>query len=722
MPIAKSVEDTVLGEAKAGNYQDMLGIVSVIDNRSKQLGVSYNDVVAARGQFDAYGKAMPPGVGKYRGMAQQAIAEVREKGPVHQATFYATPAAAKGLPKGLSLETKTEGHNYYSDPQGRSIATAQGYKSPDKSASLAAGLTNVAGDPSDTLYDVTETTAPSLAAAPAATQGGFLGTAPAAAPTGLPSLAAPTANQSLTGTTAYGFPTYSPTVDIEDRALSAVRGVEDYNPAAQRSLNPTTGVVQATQQAVTRSFGPGYSVGVFSGQEPAGVSPVGSKQNHPHGYAIDFDVVDPMGNPVDVTDPQVAEAMKGVHASLAATGRGIGYGKGYMAEGRTHVGTPPGSSVVGWGRDGTKGTMDPSLYADLSLAKSTGVSLPSFGPSIQDQAVTRGVLGPVGTPMAPMQGPPQAAPVDPSVQEQVTAMTPNIGMPTVGPTFGPEPSISVPSAVRSSAPESIMGPIGMPTVGPTFGPAPGPMSVPTPTAKPTMAPRAPISIPAPISPTQASVPSRQAAMPTMATAADVWGGKATTGMATNGSMLGRNPDGTISMTSGKYGYTDTLSPAGDYRSTTAPGLFGIDAAAASMFGGQKGPQTSIAGPLGQQQSTTQGKGVARGIGDTAKSTLGGLAGGMIGGAMMGPVGGILGGMLGRSLAQGKSPFGRSRATSPAQARSIFARGFTPGLGFPSAPTGASSQGGLTAFGEAASRGEFGGQAQAAADNPGQGLY
>ena len=77
MPIAKSVEDTVLGEAKAGNYEDMLGIVSVIDNRARQTKTTYNDVVSARGQFDAFGKALPAGVGKYRDMARQAIAEVK---------------------------------------------------------------------------------------------------------------------------------------------------------------------------------------------------------------------------------------------------------------------------------------------------------------------------------------------------------------------------------------------------------------------------------------------------------------------------------------------------------------------------------------------------------------------------------------------------------------------------------------------------------------------
>lgn len=62
------------------------------------------------------------------------------------------------------------------------------------------------------------------------------------------------------------------------------------------------------------------------------------------------------------------------------------------------------------------------------------------------------------------------------------------------------------------------------------------------------------------------------------------------------------------------------------------------------------------------------------------------------------------------------------APTPAQAIRSYQQGYQGGLGFPTAPDGPNSQGGLTAYGEAASRGDFGGQAQTAADNPGKGLY
>ena len=56
-----------------------------------------------------------------------------------------------------------------------------------------------------------------------------------------------------------------------------------------------------------------------------------------------------------------------------------------------------------------------------------------------------------------------------------------------------------------------------------------------------------------------------------------------------------------------------------------------------------------------------------------------------------------------------------------EAARAYALGYTPGLGFPDNP-GGPTQGGLTAKGEAASRGDFGGQAAHAADNPGTGLF
>ena len=128
---ANDVVGVVLGEAKARSYSDMLHVASVVANRARALGVSMEDVVRNAKEFNAYGKALPPGVSKYKDMAKKAITQVLTKGPVTPATFYATPSASKNLPKGLQKVTSTIGHEYYVDPKNRAINTAVGYRKPD---------------------------------------------------------------------------------------------------------------------------------------------------------------------------------------------------------------------------------------------------------------------------------------------------------------------------------------------------------------------------------------------------------------------------------------------------------------------------------------------------------------------------------------------------------------------------------------------------------------
>lgn len=128
---AKTVVDVILGEAKAGSYQDMLAIASVISNRATGGQTSWQDVVARTPEFNAYGNPLPRGVNKYRSMAQKAIDQVKSTGPVHNATFYATPNKLKNLPKGLSRITETDGHVFLTDPQKRPIYTGGGLKRID---------------------------------------------------------------------------------------------------------------------------------------------------------------------------------------------------------------------------------------------------------------------------------------------------------------------------------------------------------------------------------------------------------------------------------------------------------------------------------------------------------------------------------------------------------------------------------------------------------------
>ena len=758
-----SVVDTVLGEALAGDYADMVGIVSVIDNRSKATGVSYQDVVAAPGQFDAFGKSLPAGVGKYRDMARQAIADVKARGPVHTATFYATPAAAKGLPKGLVEEARSGAHTFYSDPKGRAIATTQGYKTPDLSkiapASRAVAMTPEVGPVPTARPDVATT---SLAYAPEAPTApddpfGAVMSAPEAptveasgmrsaetfSPTAAPSIAevsqaysaAPVASRSvtapaMTGKTRSGFATYGPEVALEDRSLSPVIGLDTYNAGAQRSVTPTTGIVEAVQEAVSKSFGPGFGVGVVSGQEPAGMAPVNSPVNHPPGLAIDFDVVatDPTTGKmsrVDITQPEYSKAVSDMTKSLAAQGHGIGLDPtgrvgGYMnttgtSPGRVHAGGPG----IAWGG---------IARGPLAEARSRGfVEAPEIGPALgvsREQAMAANVAEQAGigsfqtafndtTPdigMPDMSGTAATAKSAPGFdQTSFNEMTADIGMPGTGS-----------KGFSQTAFNEMTDDIGMPTAGPSFGavaettqqakedaiddgmidledrPMPGQVA---PVTAP-VAPVAPARTPTPAANVMAAPSGGVRSAPTApvaATAADVWGGKAEAGRATNGNQVSRNPDGTISMTSSKYGYTDTYAPDGGFRGTTAPGLFGIDAAARSMFGG-----------LGT------GKGLSApglGKGFSAKGAVAGAKAG----AMFGVPGMALGAVLGG--------FATPVAPTPAQAVRSYQQGYRGGLGFPEAPKGgASSQGGLTAYGEAASRGDFGGQAQTAADNPGTGLF
>jgi murein DD-endopeptidase MepM/ murein hydrolase activator NlpD len=137
---ATSVADVLLGEAVTGTLQerfdDMVSIASVIANRAMQTGTSLKSIVSAPGQFGAFGKGLPKGAEAHRNLAEAALAHVERHGPVHNATYYATPSARNNLPSGLQNVHATTGHVFATDPQNRSIRTADGYKAP--TATIAA--------------------------------------------------------------------------------------------------------------------------------------------------------------------------------------------------------------------------------------------------------------------------------------------------------------------------------------------------------------------------------------------------------------------------------------------------------------------------------------------------------------------------------------------------------------------------------------------------------
>jgi murein DD-endopeptidase MepM/ murein hydrolase activator NlpD len=136
-----SVVDTVMAEAggktPAERFRDMKAIASVIANRARMLGVSMQDVVGVQSEFNAFGKKMPAGVESLRAMAEQAVADVVNNGPINNATFYSTPETTDNLPSGLSKEDETAGHHFFSDPAARAIRTVQGYIDPADTAIAA---------------------------------------------------------------------------------------------------------------------------------------------------------------------------------------------------------------------------------------------------------------------------------------------------------------------------------------------------------------------------------------------------------------------------------------------------------------------------------------------------------------------------------------------------------------------------------------------------------
>ena len=673
MAKAQSVEDVVLGEAKAGNYADMVAIASVIENRSRQLGVTYEQVVQNQDEFNAYNKALPPGVNQFRDMARKAIEQVQTQGPVHRATFYATPSATKGLPKGLSYVTETAGHKFFEDPQNRAIGTAIGYVRP------SAEPLNVAGQPANTLYDVANPPTPEARPDPNAAARA--------------SLAEPSAQRGLAGLSPSFQPGSQGTIASFDRT-----GI----------TAPTNNMLDALGRA---GFG---TLGVNSGfRSPSRNASAGGarRSQHMSGRAVDLATKD-LSN---------IDKSRVLDAALSAGAKGIGlYNSGVM-----HLDTraQPGfwgpnaknpyagvsiDEMPSWSRNDLQALVDARGANYLPSGVINNVPTPEARPN-PNAPVGRAMLGGppatiTGAMAMPTQGPsfgqppaPPAvdmaamasqygqyrSPTPPTVEQQINAMTPAISMPSALPSFAPAPA-SVPAAPPAAVPM------------PAPRPAPAPVAPPAPVQQQVAAP-------------QVSRPTPTVAPPAPSfTGQDVWSGRAQSGIATNGNQMTRNPDGTVSMTSSRYGYTETMNPDGSFRSTNAPGLLGIDAMANSLLGGIPGPLGRQPSQQGIQPQSPQAQPGRSRLGQGVRSVGGSVAGGMIGG-LLGPFGGLVGSYLVSQMAQGKNPLGGILGnTTPQQS---FQRGFTPGLAFPDRPTAPSNPGSgqLTDFGERAPRGESGGR-------------
>ena len=658
MAKANSVIDTILGEAVSANrnarLEDMLGIASVIDNRSRLTAQTPQSVVSAPGQFNAYGKSLPKGTEAYRTLAQKAWDRVQKLGPINNATFYATPAAVNNLPGGLTQVASTAGHQYFADPQNRAIRTASGYVTP--SSSIA----------------------------------GPLGPQSAA--------------QAMLSREAYGM-AGAPDQSAIDKNLSPV----SYNMGPNRPNKPSQDVVDTVRSAVRDTLGPGYSVSVTSGQEDDGKQ-YGSNR-HKTGLAVDVQIADPTGRVMNAVEDQ--NALMDVAQAAAAKGiKGIGFGTGYMGGVAMHLDkfTPGTGQANQWGNiaKANASVLDEARAFSLMPSSFYDKNLPASMPAPPSRTETPAAFAaaPVGkvermalAPAAPR------APETMTMPSRPTSITPSNALAAANkPAFSPpsmpaRPTTPTPAtalqamnkpafapSVPTSAITGLMA--AVPTAAPqTFTPQPTTLMPPSVVAPP-VAPPAPVS--------RVSAPVSRPSMPAAprATAMDVYSGVAQQAMDNTGkNMVSRDALGNMSVTN-QYGVTTKTSPQGFSSVSYGPAAPSSPSANPS----------AISGPLGTPGVTTQSKGFL-GI-QPAKTETGniarGVAGSMVGSALgstLGPIGSLIGAALGSSIAKGKNPFdaltGRQGMVSyntPAFGV-INAASPVGGLGFPNAPTAKGALGG-----------------------------
>lgn len=655
MAKVNSVIDTILGEAtfgtKAQRYQDMLGIASVISNRATVTGQTPHSIVSAPNQFGAFGKSAPKGTSAFRSLAQKAWDTVQKLGPVHNATFYATPSATKNLPSGLSPVTSTKGHQYFFDPQNRAIATAVGYVTPK--ASIAGPL------------------APQSAA------------------------------QAMLSPEAYGMASAAPSAPKGMEAL-APNGLKGTGPLASYSrvgLDPSVGRVLDALSKNPNAAG----VSVNSGyRDPSKNAAVGGAKNSQHmkGKALDLNVK-------GLTDDQKQAVLD---AAIEAGAKGIGL---YSSGNVVHVDTRaapavwsnsykgmPISKAPDWAKAPLTGLFQagtfavtprttaptptakpetPAAFAAAPVGKVERMALAPAAPRAPD-AMTMPSRPTSITPSNALAAANKPAFSPPSLPSRPTTPTPATALQAMNKAAF-APSVSVPT----SAITGLMA--AVPTAAPqTFTPQPTTLMPPSVVAPPTVAPPAPVSrVSAPVS--RPSMPSAPAA-----TAADVYSGKAMSALDNTGkNTVSRDQFGNTSITN-SFGVTTKTSPQGFSSVSYGPAAPSAPSNPSAISGPLGAPGVSQSkGFLGIQPAKTETGNIARGV-----------AGSMIGSALgssLGPIGSIIGAALGNSIAKGKNPFdaltgkqGMLSFNTPAFGI-INAPSPVGGLGFPNAPTAKGALGG-----------------------------
>lgn len=603
---AKSVVDVILGEAAHGSkeqrYEDMLAIASVISNRARLSGRPMNDVVSHRGEFNAFGKPLPAGAGSYRTLAEKALKEIEANGPVHGATYYATPRAARNLPSGLERVGQTTGHVYYTDPQMRPFRTGSGWARPNP------------------VNLITNPPVPTPRPDPMTTSS-------------VEPLSYAQAQQSPRGLQAVADVTKSgPPIRVGDITFAYEMGPRRPNP-------PDQSVLDVIGRSVQQVLGPEATVVVTSGQE--GRLPSFGSNRHKTGRAADVQIFDQTGR--QMTYATDADTMVEIARQAANHGaKGIGWGERYMGGQSMHIDLvdPGPEQAHTWG-DGPKGGeafRDEITGAIRNFQEndfSNIAPLPSPAPRedmvalqrLEDRAqpIER---APLAAPadarkaeeasmaaLAQMNAEQQAAPVQPARPENPDWAA------SVEAALAQQPEM--PAAPQPDPNAALMPPVPQPR--PQMAPP-----LPPPTTIPDRAPIAQFEDPVPQAP---SMPSGMHAISSLF-------GEPEGAMAVSRS----NPD--ISFASlgngmverqNQYGYTQTLRP-GDYSHPTTPGP-------------TTGPKATDPNAALTKGGLSSKKKDGRKDLPSGAKIAGAIAGAALGTALAGPVGGMLGSRLGASIGQ-----------------------------------------------------------------------
>lgn len=388
---ARTVEDVILGEATYGTpeerFRDMLAIASVIDNRARQLGVTPEEVISAPGQFSAYNRALPAGVDRYRALAKSALDMVKTNGPVHRATFYATPDAVGNLPSGLAQVGQTTGHIYFDDPANRPIRTSVGFRVPQ-------AITAEYSPP----YEMAATTGafspsmvPSANAGPAGRAYSDL-----VPPSSVETTAVP--GPGLAALAPNGLYGDVPSGLSPDDQASVRTNLADlsYGMGPHRPNAPSSSITDTIRSSVHDMLGPRFSVNVTSGTEtdfahPERSLPQYGSDRHKTGKAADFEIVDTTtGRVLNARDD--AQAFRDVALAAQAKGAlGTGLGTNYMGGTAMHfdkVQPGPGQANQ-WGNIGSP------MADQFAEARQFGLMPASF----YDRNLPQSMAAPLDRPM-----------------------------------------------------------------------------------------------------------------------------------------------------------------------------------------------------------------------------------------------------------------------------------------------------------------------------------